>query len=224
MEAQRNISIHNQYWGSSNSNIPIEERNMFRFPNLPYSYSAIKNIADVQHLKNHFENFHLKSFEELQQSVEYPKVEKMDIEMLFKNKAEFSKQLIDIAGTIYNHQMYWDNLSPYCGKQSGELINAIEESFGNIFHMKEQFLITGMDQECCGWLWMIVNPQNKLELVTTKQNTNPLMSDADVKDRPLMAIDLWEHAYAGKFPNNKEAYLNNVWMYINWNEISKRFE
>lgn len=219
---KKNINVHTQYWGTNNSNIYINNERILRLPNLPYSYSALENISDAQNFKDHFQNFHVKSYEDIQRLVNYSQVEKLEIEEIFKNEDDYEKQMIEIAGTIYNHQLFWDNLSPYGGEVSDALKQKIDHSFGSIFQMKEQFIVTGMNQECCGWLWLITNKNKQLEFVTTKMNKNPLMPSAKVKGKPLLAIDLWEHAFSSKFPNHKELYLKNIWMYINWTEVSTR--
>lgn len=215
--------IHTQYWGTNNSNEPLKETNLFRSPNLPYSYSALENIADAQHFKNHFINFHVRSYDDFQRLINFPQIEHIGLVKLFAHESEFDKHFIDLAGTIYNHQMYWDNLSPYCGERSDALEKAIISSFGNIYEMKELFVNTGLNQQCCGWLWLVVSSKNRLQLVTTSQNRNPLMQGENTKGTPIMAIDLWEHAFSSKFLNNKQGYLKNIWMFINWTEVSKRF-
>lgn len=225
MEALKNDSkIHTHYWGTNNSDELLKGTNLFRSPNLPYSYSAMENIADAQHFKNHFLNFHVKSYEDFQRMINNSQIEKMGLLQLFKNENDFDKQLIDIAGTIYNHQLFWDNLSPYCGNCSQTLQKAIDDSFGSIFELKEQFIITGMNQDCCGWLWLLKDQKSKLHLITTSQNRNPLMLGTSVRGTPILAIDLWEHAYSNKFLNNKTGYLKRIWMYINWTEVSNRFK
>ena len=215
--------IYRPYWGAIQSNDTPSRKKQFHPPILPYSFSALENITDAQHFKNHFMNFHVKSFENFQQLIQNSKAEKSEMIYLFKRAYNFDPKLIDLAGAIYNHQLYWDNLSPYCGTISTNLQTAIDNSFGSTLHLKDEFILTGMNIPCCGWLWLIVNSEEKLQLLTTTANNNPLMAHEETKGTPLLAIDLWEHAFINKFFNDKEGYLSTVWMYINWNEVSNRF-
>ncbi|MFA9393066.1 MAG: superoxide dismutase [Prolixibacteraceae bacterium] len=195
----------------------------FRPPSLPYSYSALNKISDTNGIESHFKNFHMRGFEDLMEYIATLNAENTSLCQFFKNADEYDSKIIEAACIVYNHQLFWDNLSPYCGELSYELDAAINRTFGSTFKLKEKFIETGMKSGFSGWLWLIVNNKNHLQLITTTNNENPVLKHALVKGSPILTIDLWEHAYAQKFSNDKEAYLKSVWSIINWCEVSQRY-
>ena len=105
-----------------------------------------------------------------------------------------------------------------------ELEDAIKNAFESTFKLKEDFLEIGMQNGCCGWLWLIVNNKYGLQLVYTSKNENPLLKHAEIKGVPLLAVDIWEHAYHARFVHDKREYLKAIWSIINWSEVSRRFK
>lgn len=216
-------AIHLHYWGNTHNAVDQVKKIPFRPPKLPYSYSALDKIADTANLKNHFLNYHMRGFEDFLDLINETEAESMGINQIFKKENQFDNGLIEAACVVYNHQMYWDNLCPYSGEISHDLELAINKAFGSVYRLKEQFIEIGMKNSCCGWLWMIVNQKNELQVISTIKNENPLQKHAVVRGNPVLAIDLWEHAFFGKFSNDKRAYLNAIWSIINWSEVSHRY-
>lgn len=198
-------------------------RAIFTPPHLPYSFNALEPIADYHTLKNHFYNFHMKGFEDFLDLINDTEIEQTGLGLLFKHSDRYPNELIGHAGCVFNHQLYWDNLSPHGGSMSDEFESVVNQNFGSVFQLKMKLIEMGQSHDCCGWLWLLVTPDGKLEITGTKHNSNPLMKGAAHPGTPLLAIDMWEHAYYMKFQNNRENYLRSIWMLINWNEVSRRY-
>ncbi len=219
----KNRLIHSHYWGSQQGDGTQSNSPLYRPPKLPYTYSAMHALWESDHLKNHFLNFHMKGFEGFLDCINNTKAEKMGMLQLFANQDEFDEQLIENACIVYNHQLYWDNLSPYGGEISSQLEQAINYCFGSVYKMKQLFIEMGKAYKFSGWLWLIIDENQELQIIPSRQNKNTLLKNAPVHGIPILAIDLWEHAYFQKFNDSKEDYLKTVWMMINWNEVSSRY-
>lgn len=219
----KNNAIHVHPRGTDDCIENFARKLPFRPPTLPYSYNALDKISDHNNLKSHFLNFHMRGFEDLLEFVAGTSAENTAMCQLFKNEDEYDPKIIEAACIVYNHQLFWDNLCPYCGEISQELGSAIDRSFGSTYKLKEKFIEVGMKSDFSGWLWLIVDKKNQLQIISTVKNENPLMKHAVVKGSPILAIDIWEHAYFHKFTHNKMSYLNSVWSIINWSEVSHRY-
>jgi superoxide dismutase, Fe-Mn family len=197
---------------------------LFIPPRLPYSINALEPLLDTKSIKDHFYNFHMRFFEDFFDAIANTKAEHTHAEQIMSEMNSYPEELSEQIGGWYNHQLFWDNLSPIGGNLSPLLQSAIDNEFGTFYKFKLDFLTAALKHTCCGWVWLIVDANRKLKITTTKKNINPLMNIAEEKGTPLLTIDLWEHAYYGKYSNNKKDYLKAVWMLINWNEVSNRFD
>ena len=106
----------------------------------------------------------------------------------------------------------------------GTLLNAINDSFGTVAKFKETFSIAGKKQFGSGWAWLSVNEQGKLVVSSTPNQDNPLMSTTEVKGIPVLALDVWEHAYYLQYQNRRPDYVDSFWKIVNWKEVSRRYE
>lgn len=104
---------------------------------------------------------------------------------------------------------------------SGKLADALNASFGKIEKFKEQFAQAAMTRFGSGWAWL-VEQDGKLVIGSTPNQDNPLMDVSEFKGRPLLALDVWEHAYYLKYQNKRNEYVSNWWSVVNWEEVSKR--
>jgi superoxide dismutase, Fe-Mn family len=105
------------------------------------------------------------------------------------------------------------------GEPTGEIANAIKSAFGDFNAFKEQLNKAGMGRFGSGWAWLVVDGSGAVKITSTANQDNPLMEG----QRPVMGVDVWEHAYYLKYQNRRADYLNAWWNVINWNEVNKRF-
>jgi Fe-Mn family superoxide dismutase len=128
------------------------------------------------------------------------------------------------AGGNYNHEMFWQSLTPKSTEQpTGKLAKAIEENFGSLEKFKTQFSDAAKTRFGSGWAWLIVDENGKLGVTSTPNQDNPLMDVAEVKGFPLLGLDVWEHAYYLKYQNKRPIMCVNFWKIVNWNYVEQRF-
>jgi len=130
------------------------------------------------------------------------------------------------GGGHANHSMFWKLLGPKAGGvPSGKLAEDIKATFGNFDAFKEKFEAAGLGRFGSGWVWLVVN-KDKIEIVSTANQDNPLMGKAvaGCEGKPVLGVDVWEHAYYLKYQNRRPDYLKAIWNVINWTEVAKNYE
>lgn len=215
--------FHQHYWGINRGQSDLHGRFKFLPPVLPYSINALEPILDAKIVKDHYLNYHMLCFENFLELMAEEQAERYEIDYFLRNADTFSRELQFELGGWLNHQLYWNNLSPYGGEMSREFEQVIAEQFGDVYHFKLEFIEMAQQQTCCGWTWLIKTDEGQLKIINTEENAHPLMSNSPVHGVPLLVVDMWEHAYVGKYQNDKNMYLKSIWMLINWNEVSQRF-
>ncbi|NLK57408.1 MAG: superoxide dismutase, partial [Bacteroidales bacterium] len=120
---------------------------------------------------------------------------------------------------------FWTLLGPEKNLMPSEkLEKAINKQFGSMDKLKEQFINEGMMRFGSGWVWLIVDANGNLAITSTPNQDNPLMDDAPVKGKPILSIDVWEHAYYLKYQNKRKDYLLAIWQVINWKKVSEYYD
>jgi Fe-Mn family superoxide dismutase len=122
--------------------------------------------------------------------------------------------------------MFWKLLGPKAGgSPAGKLASDLNATFGSFDAFKEKFEAAGAGRFGSGWVWLVVN-QGKLEIVSTANQDNPLMGRtvAGCEGKPILGVDVWEHAYYLKYQNRRPDYLKAVWNVVNWSEVARHYE
>jgi superoxide dismutase [Mn] len=128
------------------------------------------------------------------------------------------------AGGYYNHTMYFDIISPKGGGQpTGKLAAAINRDFGSFEAFKKVFAEAGAKRFGSGWVWLVVK-NGKLAVVSTANQDCPLMAGLEVSGTPILAMDVWEHAYYLKHQNKRSDYTTNFFNVIDWENVGRRYE
>lgn len=195
------------------------------FPELRYSYSALEPAIDSVTMRIHYDKHHRAYFAKFAAQVKDLKLAAVPLEDLFKVIDTLPEGIRNNGGGYYNHVLYWDNMSPD-GKDTHpdtRLENALNQTFGTFTVFKETFANMAKAKFGSGWVWLILNASNQLEIVTTSNQDNPLMSVSEKKGIPLLALDVWEHAYYLKYQNKRADYIDAFWNVVNWNEVNKRY-
>ena len=125
-----------------------------------------------------------------------------------------------------NHSMFWKLIAPKAGgAPAGKLAAAIQGAFGSFDAFKEKFEAAGVGRFGSGWAWLIAK-QGRLEIASTANQDNPIMGQAiaGCEGRPILGVDVWEHAYYLKYQNKRPDYLKAVWNVVNWQEVARLFE
>jgi Fe-Mn family superoxide dismutase len=163
----------------------------------------------------------------LAEAVDAEKVDtsKLSLEELLASISKYSTKMRNNAGGHYNHSLFWElmNAPGKTVEPSAALMSAIQKDFGSVDAMKTKFNDAAKARFGSGWAWVIVKKDNKLDVISTPNQDNPLMDISDTKGLPLFGIDVWEHAYYLKYQNKRPDYIGAWWTVINWEFINNRY-
>lgn len=187
---------------------------------LPYAYNALEPYIDAQTMEIHYSKHHAAYVKNLNAAIAGTAAEKMTLLEIFSNVSKLSPAIRNNAGGHFNHELFWSILtSEKNTKPSATLEKAIVESFGSFDILKEKLNAAAATRFGSGWAWLYVNQEGKLAICSTANQDNPLMDIAENKGKPILGIDVWEHAYYLKYQNKRADYLAALWNIINWNEV-----
>ena len=207
--------------------VPFAMANSFTLPALPYSVDALEPAIDKETMQIHHTKHHQAYVTNLNAQVQtYPELSSLSLEKIMATMSKYNPAVRNNGGGHYNHDLFWKLMAPVgkTGAPSTSLQKAIERDFGSVEKMKEAFEKAGATRFGSGWAWVIVGADKKLLITSTANQDNPLMDIAEVKGTPILAVDVWEHAYYLKYQNKRGDYLKNWWSVVNWNEVNARFE
>lgn len=198
---------------------------MYELPKLNYDYSALEPFVDSKTMEIHYLKHHLAYINKLNDALsKYNELFSKSIEDLISNLNELPSDIIDSVknngGGHYNHSLFWNLLKQNSGEPNVELLNAINQNFGDFKMFKEKFTQVGLARFGSGWVWLIKKQDSTLQIVSTPNQDNPLM---DNLGKPILALDLWEHAYYLKYQNKRVDYIDAFWNIINWEFANKLF-
>lgn len=197
----------------------------FQLPALGYDYAALEPHIDARTMEIHHTKHHGAYTTNLNAALEGHAFEGKPIEAILAHISELPIAVRNNGGGYYNHNLFWDILSPKGGGEPhGALLSAIEQSFGSFASFKEQFNKAAATRFGSGWAWLVQQADGKLVVSSTPNQDNPLMDLAEVKGTPLMGLDVWEHAYYLHYQNRRPDYIAAFWNLINWSEVEKRFK
>ena len=203
----------------------IANEGSFKMMPLPYSYDALEPYIDAKTMETHFSKHHLGYINKLNEIITGTELEKLTIEEILKSLDLENKPLRNNAGGYYNHNLYFSNLtSKSSGEPTGSLNTAINKDFGSFLDFKNQFIEAANKQFGSGWAWLVTDKTGTLSIVTTANQDNPLMPNIGVSGTPILALDVWEHAYYLKYQNKRNNYLEAFFKVINWKVVQKRYD
>lgn len=203
----------------------VQDSAAFTLPDLPYAFDALEPYFDKMTMEIHHDRHHKAYVTRLNEAVKGTKAEGLSLEKLQASISKFSDAIRNNGGGHYNHSLFWQLLSPQGGGQpQGESGKAIVSTFGNVDEFKKQFAKAGTDRFGSGWAWLCLNSKGKLEISSTPNQDNPLMDLKGITaGTPLLALDVWEHAYYLKYYNKRADYIAAFWNVVNWAEVEKRY-
>lgn len=196
----------------------------FTLPALPYPHDALEPHIDTATMQIHHGKHHQAYVDNLNKAIAGTPHENKSLQELVASAGTISPAVRNNGGGHWNHSFFWETLSAKAGSSpSGKIADAISAGFGSFDSFKEKLNNAGMTRFGSGWAWLIVK-DGKLEVSSTPNQDNPLMDVAEVKGKPILGVDVWEHAYYLKYQNKRADYLNAFWNVVNWNKVSERFE
>ncbi|CAD0003931.1 MULTISPECIES: superoxide dismutase [Flavobacterium] len=197
----------------------------FELPQLPYAYDALEPHIDARTMEIHHSKHHNAYTTNLNAAITGTDLEGKTIENILINLDKSNAAVRNNGGGFYNHNLFWTVMSPNGGGlPTGDLLAAIEASFGTFEEFKAKFAKAGATQFGSGWAWLTVQKGGKLEVVGTPNQDNPLMPEvAGNGGTPILGMDVWEHAYYLNYQNRRPDYIEAFFSVINWTEVARRF-
>ena len=196
----------------------------FAVPALSYDYAALAPTVDEQTMKLHHDKHHQAYVDKLNGALGDNGLEGATIEDILARISSLPPIVRNNGGGHWNHSFFWEIMGPDKGEPSGALKAAIDSAFGGIDALQEKFNTAGANQFGSGWAWLVAKPGGALEITSTPNQDNPLMDDAKVKGTPILANDVWEHAYYLTYNNRRPDYLKAWWNVVNWTRASALYE
>ena len=190
---------------------------MFTLIHLPYSYEDLSPIISAQTLSFHHDK-HLQTYvNNLNNLLKGSEFENVTLEDIVKKS---SGGVFNNAGQILNHNLYFLQFQkPTDGNApSGKILDLINRDFGSFETFKDEFSKKSATLFGSGWVWLSLNKDGKLEISQELNAQNPITRG----NKPLLTIDVWEHAYYLDYQNRRAEYIEKFWSIINWNEINNR--
>ncbi len=196
----------------------------FELPNLPYDYTALEPHIDARTMEIHHSKHHNAYTTNLNAAIAGTDMEGKTIENILINLDKNNAAVRNNAGGFYNHNLFWTVMSASGGGlPTGDLLTAIEKDFGTFDDFKAKFAKAGATQFGSGWAWLCVQKDGKLEVCGTPNQDNPLMPEVGCGGMPILAMDVWEHAYYLNYQNRRPDYIEAFFNVINWTEVARRF-
>lgn len=195
----------------------------FELPKLPYAYDALEPHIDARTMEIHHSKHHAAYVTNLNKALEgNVDLQKKSVEALLSNLNAVPEAIRTAVrnngGGVANHSMFWKMMAPKAGGDpKGEVAKAIDKSFGSFQAFKDQFTQAGLGRFGSGWAWLIADKGGALKIVSTANQDSPI-SDGQ---KPLLAIDVWEHAYYLKYQNRRADYIAAWWNVVNWDEVAR---
>lgn len=190
---------------------------------LPYDFNALEPVISAEIMELHYKKHHKGYVTNLNIALEkyFEANERWSLEEMIA----LQKSIQFNGGGHINHSIFWTNLAPEGkgggGTPKGELATAINKEFGSVEKFIEKFNSKTVAIQGSGWGWLGYCPENKVVMIETCQNQDPLRMQGLI---PLLGVDVWEHAYYLQYKNLRADYLKNIWRIINWKNVEERFE
>ncbi|MFC2115271.1 superoxide dismutase [Bacteroidota bacterium] len=196
---------------------------LFKLPDLDYSYDALEPHIDAMTMEVHHSKHHAGYTRKFNAAVKEAGLGETSIMDMFHGISKHPAGIRNNGGGYYNHKLFWKGMSPKGGgAPKGDLLKALEKSFGSFDKFRESFSSAAATRFGSGWAWL-VKTETGLKVTSTPNQDNPLMDIAEVQGFPLLTIDVWEHAYYLKYQNRRTDYIAAFWNVVNWDFVSKRF-
>lgn len=196
----------------------------FELPKLAYDYNALEPHVDARTMEIHHTKHHQAYVTNLNAAIAGTDAESLSIEEICAKISTYTPAVRNNGGGHFNHSLFWTLMSPNGGgTPSGELAEAINKQFGSFDEFKTLFGQAAATRFGSGWAWLCVKADKSLAVCSTPNQDNPLMDIAECKGSPILALDVWEHAYYLNYQNRRPDYVSAFWNVVNWSEVARLF-
>lgn len=196
----------------------------FTLPQLPYDYAALEPVIDKMTMEIHHTKHHQAYVDNLNKAVEKDKISGT-LDDLMANISKYPVGVRNNGGGHWNHSFFWKIMKPGGGGEpTGRIAEAINAAFNSFEEFKTKLEEAGMKRFGSGWAWLYVDAGKKLVIGSTPNQDNPLMDVSDIKGKPVLGVDVWEHAYYLKYQNKRGDYLKSWWNVVNWDQVNENLK
>ncbi len=189
----------------------------FTLINLPYAQNALEPVISEKTISFHYGKHHQTYVTNLNNLIVGTEFENADLDTIVKKS---DGAIFNNAAQVWNHNFYFTSFTPDKGtKPSEKLLKAIEAEWGSFDKFKEEFDKAAVSLFGSGWAWLVSDNNGKLSIVKESNAGNPMTRGL----KPILTLDVWEHAYYLDYQNRRADYAKTLWDIIDWNEVSKRY-
>ncbi|OAT47248.1 superoxide dismutase [Proteus hauseri ATCC 700826] len=189
----------------------------FELPKLPYALDALEPHISKETLEYHYGKHHQTYVTNLNNLVKGTDLESKSLEEIIKST---DGGIFNNAAQVWNHTFYWNCLAPNAGgAPTGKIADAINKAFGSFEEFKKQFNDAAAKNFGAGWTWLVKKADGSIAIVNTSNAATPISSN----DKPLLTVDVWEHAYYIDYRNARVKYLEEFWALVNWSFVEANF-
>ncbi|RKP48661.1 superoxide dismutase [Fe] [Pararobbsia silviterrae] len=185
-------------------------------PPLPYAKNALAPHISEETLEFHYGKHHQTYVTNLNKLIPGTEFENLSLEEIVKKS---SGGVFNNAAQIWNHTFFWNSLKPGGSQPTGKLAEAINAKYGSYDKFKEEFTKVAVGTFGSGWAWLVKKPDGSLDIVSTSNAATPLTTDA----KPLLTLDVWEHAYYIDYRNARPKFVEAFWSLVNWDFAAQNF-
>lgn len=197
----------------------------YQFPELPYAYNALEPHFDALTMELHYTKHHKTYFDKFVVAIKETEMDGAPLEEIFSQISKLPMPVRNHGGGLYNHTLFWESLSPNGGgAPSGNLANAINSQYGSFEDFKSKFNDAAANRFGSGWAWLSVKADKSLCVCSSANQDNPMMDTSDCQAKPILGLDVWEHAYYLKYQNRRPDYITAFWNVVSWATIEARYD
>ena len=196
-----------------------------QLPDLPYGFDALEPHIDARTMEIHHGKHHAGYVSKLNAAIEgNSELANIEVEDLLKSLPKIPENIRTAVrnngGGHYNHTIFWKIMGPNGGGEpTGDLASAISNTFGSFQDFKSEFSKAAATRFGSGWAWLVLNKSGDLSVMSTPNQDNPISQEL----KPVMGLDVWEHAYYLKYQNRRPDYIEAWWNVVNWNAVAERY-
>ncbi|WP_227021349.1 superoxide dismutase [Oceaniferula marina] len=202
-----------------------------QLPELGYAYDALEPHIDARTMEIHHSKHHATYVAGLNGALEGEEdLQGVSVEALIQNldkvPAAIQTPVRNHGGGHFNHSLFWKVIAPGgASAPAGDLAAAIDRDFGSLDALKEQFAKAAATRFGSGWAWLCVDSEGKLCVCSTANQDNPLMGElaGACICKPILGLDVWEHAYYLNYQNRRPDYISAFWNVVNWDVVAENY-
>lgn len=194
----------------------------FKLPELGYAYNALEPNIDARTMEIHYTKHHQAYTDNLNNAIKGTDLEGKTIEEICKAASD-KPAVRNNGGGYYNHNLFWDVLTPGGSKEPVGKVKKAIEKFGGFEKFKNEFSEAAKTRFGSGWAWVCKKADGSLEICSTANQDNPLMENVGCEGTPILGLDVWEHAYYLNYQNRRPDYVTAFFNVINWDKVEERY-